>query len=76
MSIATYISPITNGEKLITKLLQDEFAIDSETAKYIYERSVKNHFDRLKDSIYLLAETNYVDKVYRDRLLLLFFKVK
>jgi len=35
-------------------------------AEMLYDNCVKEHFAKLKDTIYLLAESHYVDKVYRD----------
>lgn len=66
MSIATYIAPITKGVELVTQLLIDEYHVNPETAKKLAELKVNPHLAKLKDTCYLLAETSYVDKVYRD----------
>ncbi|MDR3266723.1 MAG: hypothetical protein LBT24_04035 [Tannerella sp.] len=66
MSISIYLEPIKKGGELIKKLLQEEFGINMRNAEILYENSIKSHLEKLKDSTYLLAETNYVDKVYRD----------
>ncbi|NGF77378.1 hypothetical protein G5B10_15935 [Fluviicola sp. SGL-29] len=66
MSISIYIEPITNGEELVKKLLQDEFGINEINAGILFANLVKPHFDNFKDNTFILAETNYVDKVYRD----------
>ncbi|WP_207421179.1 papain-like cysteine protease family protein [Desertivirga brevis] len=66
MSISIYIEPITNGEELVKKLLQDEFGISDVTSGILFTRLVKPYFDNFKDSTFILAESNYVDKVYRD----------
>lgn len=65
MSISIYISHISESRDLITKLLQEEFALNSALASKL-AKDIEPHFQNLKDSIYLLAESSYVDKVYRD----------
>ena len=66
MSISTYIAPITKGVELVTQLLMEEYQVNPETAKKLAENRVKPHLAKLKDTCYILAETSYVDKVYRD----------
>lgn len=66
MSISTYIEPISNGEELIKKLLHEELGISEINAEIIFLNSMKPYFDSFKDNTFVLAETNYVDKVYRD----------
>jgi hypothetical protein len=66
MSISIYIEPIATGEELIKKLLQDEFGISEINAGILFTNLVKPHFDKFKENTFVLAETNYVDKVYRD----------
>lgn len=66
MNISIYIESIANGEELVKKLLQDEFGINEINAGILFTNLVKPHFDKFKDGTFILAETNYVDKVYRD----------
>src|ERR1700744_2971595 len=66
MNISIYIVPIKQTGELIKQLLHQEFSISSETSELLYDRSINKHFDRLKEELYLVAETNYIDKVYRD----------
>lgn len=66
MSIFTYIEPIANGEELIKKLLREEFGISDTLTGLLYANLIKPHFDNFKPNTYILAETDYVDKVYRD----------
>ncbi len=66
MNIATYIVPISKGGELVEMLLHEEFGISKKHSKELFKSSVKAHFDKLKDSTYLLVESNYVDKVFRD----------
>lgn len=66
MSISIYIAPIANGVELVEQLLHSEFNIDDSSAKSLSQSRVKPHFDRLKTTCYQLAETCYVDRVYRD----------
>jgi hypothetical protein len=65
MSISIYISPIAESSDLIILLLQQEFGLNPTLATQLAQ-DIDPHFKNLKDSIYLLAETSYVDKVYRD----------
>lgn len=46
--------------------MTEEFRIGEKTAVQLANKEIKPHFDKLKDTCYLLAETSYVDKVYRD----------
>lgn len=66
MSISVYLEPIKDGRELVIKLLQEEFGENEKNAELLYDKCVKTHFDKLKDNVFLLAETNYVDKVFRD----------
>lgn len=66
MSISIYLEPISKGDELVRKLLKDEFGLSDQNALTLYTNCVKPHFEKLKETIYLLAESNYVDKVYRD----------
>lgn len=66
MSISTYIEPISKGEELIKKLLQEELGISEINSELLFTRSIKPYFDNFKDNTFIIAETNYVDKVYRD----------
>lgn len=65
MSISKYIVPIGQSVALIKQLLIEEFSIDEKFAEAL-SVGAKGHFDNLLDSCFLLAETSYVDKVYRD----------
>jgi hypothetical protein len=66
MSINVYLEPISKCAELVIKLLQEEFGVNSGDADQLYDHVVKNHIEQLKDTIYLLVESNYIDKVYRD----------
>ena len=66
MGIQIYIQPITNAEAFFEKLLHSELHIDKIFSAEIYQKRVKKHLDKLKENMFLLAETDYVDKVYRD----------
>lgn len=66
MTISKYIEPISECRNLSIKLLVEEFGIDEDTAIDITDKEVMPHFNKLKDSCYLLAETPYVDKVFRN----------
>lgn len=66
MNVSIYLEPITKGEELIVHLLREEFGINEDEAKRLYCNTLKQQLEKLKDTCYLLAETKYVDKVYRD----------
>lgn len=66
MSISTYIEAVSNIEDLLVKLMKEEFDLDEIYSKEIYQKQCKKYFDKFNDNIYVLAENNYVDKVYRD----------
>jgi len=65
MSISVYKAPISEASTLIKEILIDEFNVPVYMADSICE-DIRPHFDNLKDTIWLLAENNYVDKVYRN----------
>ena len=46
-------------------LLVEDFDIPGVIAKES-SKNILGHFDKLLDSVYVFAETNYVDRVYRD----------
>ncbi|MNU18950.1 hypothetical protein D3C71_71600 [compost metagenome] len=66
MNINIYITSIKKGKNLIKFLLMDEFNINEINSKNLFKQYVKPSFDNFKDETYILAETEYVDKVYRD----------
>ena len=66
MSILKYIVPKDEACDLIKQLLFEEFHLNDGSLDVLYERFIKPHFDVLRDDIYFFAETNYVDRVYRD----------
>lgn len=66
MSISIYLEPIAKGAELVKKLLQEEFGVNDMNSQILYDNCVKKHFEKFKDTTYLLAESSYVDKVYRD----------
>lgn len=66
MSISIYIASITDGVNMVKQLLTTEFNLNVINSELLAEGQVKPHFEKLKDTCYLLAETHYVDRVYRD----------
>jgi len=69
MNISIIIASKSEAQDLLLKLLKEEFFLDEEYSKNIIENAdygINKHFDQLIDSCFLLAETNYIDKVYRD----------
>jgi hypothetical protein len=65
LSIKKYIAPITSISDLLELLLVEEFNVPETIGKELARYS-KGHFDNLLDSLYIFAESNYVDRVYRD----------
>ncbi len=67
MGITTYISPVTEVLDLVAKLLNQEFGVELEIAIALANSDkITAHFDQLKENCYVIAETLYVDKVYRN----------
>ncbi len=66
MSIAIYIAPVSSSEELLKQLLHDEYKMEENNIELVYNYRFKAIFEALLDDSYLLAETNYVDRVYRD----------
>ena len=66
MKINTYIFSKDKTEENILNLLNQEFNIGPGISLEIYNKYISRHLNTLKDDLYFLAETKYVDKVYRD----------
>ncbi|NCA76149.1 MAG: hypothetical protein EOM90_07425 [Alphaproteobacteria bacterium] len=66
MNLTVYKAPILEGKELVQNLLINEFHFDSYIATYIADNAVKPHFEKFIDSCYILAESIYVDRVFRD----------
>lgn len=66
MNIKVYITPFNQICELIIQLLVSEFKVGNAISEELYKRHIAPHFHTLKESTYFLAETNYVDKTYRD----------
>jgi hypothetical protein len=65
LNIKKYIAPITSISELLQELLVEEFSYPQLIGKGL-SSDVKYHFDNLLDSLYVFAESNYIDRVYRD----------
>lgn len=65
MSISKYIVPVQQSQELLSIILTEEFNIEAKLSSSL-AANAQPHFDNLIDDCYLLAETSYVDKVYRD----------
>ena len=66
MSISVLVAPISSSEELFKQVVLSEFNFSISVVDRIYLNRFKPIFDKLKDNCYLLAETIYVDKVYRN----------
>ncbi len=51
---------------MITEILKNEFSLSKKKAKNLYVHRIQSHFNNLRDSLWIIGENNYVDKVYRD----------
>lgn len=66
MAISVYFAPLSDHVELVKQLLVDVFQLDDEVAKNLAINVAKTHFDRLNDDCFLVAESIYIDRVYRD----------
>jgi len=57
---------VSESTELVKKLLVDYFGIEPVVAIKLAIKTTENHFSKLKESCFLVAEFPYVDKVYRD----------
>ncbi|MEI9806459.1 MAG: hypothetical protein WDO16_00540 [Bacteroidota bacterium] len=64
--VVIYISSVIYAEEMICDLLENSFQISAADTEFSYRTWIKPHFERLQDDCWLLAETPYVDRVYRD----------
>jgi hypothetical protein len=65
LTIRKYIAPITFISDLLKLLLVEEFNVPDTIGEELTKK-IKDHFDNLANSLYIFAESNYVDRVYRD----------
>jgi hypothetical protein len=66
MNIESYIVSIGNCEGPLIKSIRELLEIPGNKAKEIFSNSLSRYLDQLKESIYLLVEHPYVDRVYRN----------
>lgn len=66
MGISVYIATKADWARLIKTILFEEYGLEENFSKQIYNENVRLHFEILKDEISFLAETCYVDGFYRD----------
>jgi len=66
VDIKTLIFSKEELEENVLFLLENEFMIGRGISKRVYSQNIFQYFDTLKTNIFFLAETKYVDKVYRD----------
>jgi hypothetical protein len=69
MDISLIIAPKIEAYELFKKLLIEEFSLSEKYADHLIintTNGIIKHTNQLNDNCYLLAETNYIDKVYRD----------
>ncbi len=66
MNIEIYIVALAQAEELISQLLIKEFEAGNSLCKTLYKTRIKPHINILKKDSWLVAETNYVDKTYRN----------
>lgn len=61
-----YIESVKNYKELLYTILVEHFHFNDDVAYALVNSHCDSYFSQLLDSCYLVAETNYVDKVYRD----------
>jgi len=61
-----YDHHITECDSAIPAILVTHFLISEETAYYLYKGALKSHFDRIRENVKMVIETDYVDKFYRN----------
>lgn len=66
MTIKTFFARITEGRDLIIDLLQSDFMIDKNKAELLFDRIINPHMERIRPNCFIVAESPYIDKVYRD----------
>lgn len=66
MNITRIISTKPELRNEIISLLETRFNLAHHIAERNYDDSLSKNFDQLIDSIWILIETPYIDKVYRD----------
>jgi hypothetical protein len=66
MSIRILIAPITAIRNQLSKLYVEELGLERKFVRELINKSVVPHLSKLKNSCYVVIETEYVDKVYRD----------
>lgn len=66
ISINAFIFSKNEALISIEELLKTEFGVGSGISNILIKESVEPYLEVLKDNLYFLAETRYVDKVYRD----------
>jgi hypothetical protein len=66
MITEVYITPIKACEEGLAEVIKTRFNMTSEIAELVVKMHIKPHLAQLKNNCYLLIETPYVDKVFRD----------
>ncbi len=64
--IEIHITPIENANKSISQILLDTFKLEENEEKIELENNINDLFDELREELYVVIETPYVDKFYRD----------
>lgn len=66
MNIDRYIVTIDDCKKYLIESIEKLLSIENGLAEKIYNDNLYAHLDQLKDSISILVEGPYVDRVYRN----------
>jgi hypothetical protein len=64
--IEIHITPIENATEAILGILTDTFKLEKDEELINLENIINDLFDELKEELYVVIETPYVDKFYRD----------
>ena len=66
MITEVYITPINVVDEGLAEVIKVQFSTTLETAVLVMNTQIKPHLLQLKDSCYLVIETPYVDRVFRN----------
>lgn len=65
-SIKTRVLPVNGTIDELFSLLRSEYQLDPLAARKIIDNDIIPFFNHLRDDLYIVIETPYVDKLYRD----------
>ena len=61
-----YVTTVKDSYSEFVQITKECFELPDEIAEKLTKKKIKPHLDQLKEDIYLVIETDYVDRVFRD----------